>query len=133
MVIAMIALLIGVGGTAIAADVSKRQVKKIAKTQAKKVFAQKAPGITFKLTTVNGPAVSVRPGDLAFPMADCPAGYTVVGTGIDAGNGHVVSLEKDGDVVVGGVQNNTSSATNASVQAICGQFPNSATSRLAPN
>ena len=46
MIVAVIALVLGLGGAAIAADLSKSQVKKIAKKQANKQITKRAPGLS---------------------------------------------------------------------------------------
>jgi hypothetical protein len=71
MVIAMVALLVALGGTAIAATVlSKHQVKNIAKS----VLKQR----TGRITRVVGPTVSIPPGNVGSATATCPAGQGVV-------------------------------------------------------
>ena len=46
MIVAVIALVLGLGGAAVAADLSKSQVKKIAKKQANKQINKRAPGLS---------------------------------------------------------------------------------------
>jgi hypothetical protein len=74
MVIAMVALLATLGGTAIAATVlSKRQVRKIAKTVVKQSAGQ--------ITKVEGPTVVIPPGQVGSASVTCPSGQGFVSGG----------------------------------------------------
>jgi hypothetical protein len=91
-----------------------------------------SPGI-LALKTVESPPVTIPPGGTSFGVdpnsleAQCPPGFTVVGTGVDTGIGNVDLLKKYGTFVGGFVDNDTSITIQAAVQAICAQLGPGAT------
>ncbi|MGZ4323699.1 MAG: hypothetical protein ACXVV5_16580, partial [Solirubrobacteraceae bacterium] len=81
------------------------------------------------VTTVESPPVTIPPGSNSYRQdpnsmtAQCPAGTTVVGTGVDTGIGNLDFLKKYGTLVGGFVDNDTSITIEATVQAICATLP----------
>jgi hypothetical protein len=81
---------------------------------------------------VESPEVTIPPGGNSYASdptslrANCPGGYVVVGTGVDAGIGNM-DFVLDYNTLVGAfVNNDTSINIQAKVQAICAQRPASA-------
>ena len=90
MVVAVIALILALAGTAIAGPdainraLTTSKVKKIAKKQANKVLNQRAGELTPDLgaiTRVEGPTVSIPAGDIGSATATCPSGQGIVSGG----------------------------------------------------
>lgn len=83
-----------------------------------------APGL-LSVTAVDGPEQTYQPGQYgAAPIAQCPAGFTVVGTGFNGPFNAVGGFVKKYGTFVGGFFANASSiALTGSVQAICAQLP----------
>jgi hypothetical protein len=81
------------------------------------------------IVVVNSPTVTIPPGGTSYGSdpnslrAQCPAGYNVLGTGVDTGIGNLDLLKSYGTFVGGFVDNDVSITIQASVQAICGQTP----------
>jgi Collagen triple helix repeat (20 copies) len=86
------------------------------------------PGL-LGVVTVNGAEQTYQPGEYGgAPIAQCPAGSTVIGTGFDGPFDAVGGFVKKYGAFVGGFFENSSSiALPGSVQAICGQLPPGAT------
>lgn len=74
------------------------------------------------IAAVQGPDVTVAPGDVGSATATCPAG-TVVGTGFFAGVGDVGFAQKFGNFVGIAVVNNTTIFITIHAQAICASGP----------
>lgn len=142
LVIAVLALFIALGGSAVAAKhylvTSTRQIKpSVLRTLKGKVGPQGpsgAPGTQgpagspglLALTTVNGASFSYRSGEFGPPpTAECPAGSTVVGTGFKGPFGATTGgfVMKFGTFVGGFFINETASTVAGNVQAICAQLP----------
>jgi hypothetical protein len=77
------------------------------------------------VTAVDGPELTYQPGEYgAAPIAQCPAGSTVVGTGFNGPFDEVGGFVKKYGTFVGGFFENASSIPlTGSVQAICAQLP----------
>jgi len=143
-VIATIALVLAVSGTAAASGYMITRVGQIkpAVRQALRgnvgpqgptgpqgpAGAQGTPGL-LGLTTVDGPVQSYAPGTYgAAPYATCPPGDVVVGTGFNGPFNAVGGFVKSYGTFVGGFfANNSSISLTGNVQAICAQLPGQTT------
>ena len=77
--------------------------------------------------------LTLQPGQTSYDVdpdnfqANCPAGYTVLGTGFNAGGiGTVGFVEAYGSFVGGFVNNDTSVPFQVHLEAICGAVPGGA-------
>jgi len=147
LLVSVVALVLALAGTAVAGGyiiTSTRQIKPSVRKALKgnrgprgysgsngaqgATGAPGSPGI-LSLTTVDSPKVTIPPGGNSYDadpnglQAQCPAGYTVVGTGVNTGIGNLDFVQKFGTLVGGFVDNDTSITIQASVQAICAQLP----------
>jgi hypothetical protein len=79
-----------------------------------------AAGGQLDVKVVNGAPLFLAPGEFdGAPVAQCPAGYVVVGTGFDTGVGEPGFVLAFGTFVGGFFANFSSITTETSVQAIC--------------
>jgi len=150
LVVSVVALVLALAGTAVAGGYIITSTKQI-KPSVRKALkgkrgprgysggdgAQGAPGAPgapgspgiLSLTTIDSPKVTIPPGSTSYDadpnglQAQCPAGYTVVGTGANTGIGNLDFVQKFGTLVGGFVDNDTSITIQAFVEAICAQLP----------
>jgi hypothetical protein len=156
LVLSVIAVVLALGGTAVASRyliTSTKQIKPSVRAKLKgnrgTQGAQGAQGVqgpqgvpgtsgVLGLVAIDSPEVSIPAGSTSYSAdptslrAQCPSGTTVVGTGADTGIGNLDLLKKYGTFVGGFVHNDTSITIQASVQAICARLaPGAAETRSA--
>jgi hypothetical protein len=92
--------------------------------------ANGANGVVPQIVTVESEQLTLQPGQDSFEVdpvnfqANCPAGYSVLGTGFDGPFNEVGGFVKAYGTFVGGFfENNSLIPLQAQVQAICGQVP----------
>lgn len=147
LVVSVVALVLALAGTAVAGGYIITSTKQIKPSVRKALKGKRgprgysggdgpqgapgapgSPGI-LSLTTVDSPEVTIPPGSTSYDAdpnglrAQCPAGYTVVGTGVNTGIGNLDFVQKFGTLVGGFVDNDTSITIQAFVEAICAQLP----------
>lgn len=147
LLVSVFALVLALGGTALAGGyliTSTKQIKPSVRKALKgnrgprgydgadgEPGAPGAPGTPgiLSLVTVDSPKVTIAPGSTSYDAdrngmrAQCPAGYTVVGSGVNTGIGNLDFVQKFGTFVGGFVDNDTSITIQAFVEAICAQLP----------
>jgi hypothetical protein len=92
--------------------------------------ANGANGVVPQIVTVESEQLTLQPGQTSYDVdpinfqANCPAGYSVLGTGFDGPFDAVGGFVKAYGTFVGGFfENDSLIPLQAQVQAICGQVP----------
>jgi hypothetical protein len=94
--------------------------------------AQGPAGVVPQVKNVDSETLTLQPGQDTFQVdpnnfqANCPAGYTVIGTGFNAGVGNADFVQSFGFFVGGFIHNDTSIPIHVHLQAICGVMPGGA-------
>jgi hypothetical protein len=98
------------------------------------VAALQTPADPLQVVKVEGAKLVLGPGDFdGAPLAQCPAGYLVVGTGFFGGVAEPGFVLSFGSFVGGFFANESSIVTESNVQAICGKTAGGASASGAEN
>lgn len=89
--------------------------------------ARGSAGVVPGIVTVDSPKETLQPGQSTFEVdpnnfqATCPSGYSVLGTGFNAGIGRADFVIAYGTFVGGFIDNDTNVPFDVYLQAVCGQ------------
>ena len=138
LVVALVALFVALGGTAMASGYVITRLGQIKPSVRHQLRGQQGPaGVVPQVVSVESEQLALQPGQDSYEVdpnnfqATCPAGNVVLGTGFN-GPFNVVGgfVTAYGTFVGGFFENDSSIPLTAQVQAICGQVPGGETGSI---